>query len=511
MSSSIILQVLVVYTAVDGFTFPSDWKKIRQSMLERRLEENNEMSVGVRGSFLDNSDIEELVVIQRERVRSPPPLVQIDPLMEEVMRISNFTELEIRFSSNDFIQGRNSFGEPTPLPSTPFRGSDAVWNLTKSLIRSRLYEGSTGNSLFSPISILTALNILLLGTTGEIQQEMISTLGYPRYTGLVHSQFQQIIKSMNEDIGVTISTSNALFSQVNFPLEQRYKDELKFYYGDLVEIIPLDFTRRPISTMRIMNRYIRSKTKNLIANMFTEPVPQDSKLVISNALYFNGTWEYEFELSADYTGREILFNSFKTSIDITIMEGNMDFPFLADPEVGFQIASLPYEHDIRNEEISEAHMFFVLPTREGEEEYKNLEQKMTNMDWEDVFNRMDQVYGEIQIPRMKMEFQANLAPTLSNLGLKKLFSGRGSLDFSPLTPRWDQFKLDTLQHKTILKITEKGTEAAASTSAFQFRMIPSISFKLDRPFFLFIYDALNKVVIFWARVVEPTPLEYDEP
>ena len=39
-------------------------------------------------------------------------------------------------------------------------------------------------------------------------------LGYPRYTGLVHSQFQQIIKSINEDIGVTISTSNALFSQV---------------------------------------------------------------------------------------------------------------------------------------------------------------------------------------------------------------------------------------------------------------------------------------------------------
>ena len=49
---------------------------------------------------------------------------------------------------------------------------------------------------------------------------------------------------------------NFLIVKVNFPLEQRYKDELKFYYGDLVEIIPLDFTRRPISTMRIMNRYI---------------------------------------------------------------------------------------------------------------------------------------------------------------------------------------------------------------------------------------------------------------
>ena len=43
------------------------------------------------------------------------------------------------------------------------------------------------------------------------------------------------------------------------------------------------------------------------------------------------------------------------------------------------------------------------------------------------------------------------------------------------------------------QITEKGTEAAAATSAFQFRMIPSIKMQYDRPFFLFIYDALNKV------------------
>ena len=37
-------------------------------------------------------------------------------------------------------------------------------------------------------------------------------------------------------------------------------------------------------------------------------------------------------------------------------------------------------------------------------------------------------------------------------GLKKLFSGRGSPDFSALTPNWNEFKLDTLQHKTVLKV-----------------------------------------------------------
>ena len=38
--------------------------------------------------------------------------------------------------------------------------------------------------------------------------------GYPRYTAQVHAQFQTIINSMNNDIGVTVSTSNALFTQV---------------------------------------------------------------------------------------------------------------------------------------------------------------------------------------------------------------------------------------------------------------------------------------------------------
>ena len=45
----------------------------------------------------------------------------------------------------------------------------------------------------------------------------------------------------------------------------------------------------------------------------------------------------------------------------------------------------------------------------------------------------------------------------------------------------------------LFQITERGTEAAAATSAFIFRMGPSKVMQFDRPFFLFIYDALNKV------------------
>jgi len=91
-------------------------------------------------------------------------------------------------------------------------------------------------------------------------------------------------------------------------------------------------------------------------------------------------------------------------------------------------------------------------------------------------------------------------------GISSLFSGKPSRDFEPLTDGWKELKMDTLQHKAVLKITEKGTEAAAATSGFSFYLGPMFTVTFDRPFFLFIYDALNKVVIFWARVVDPEPL-----
>ena len=91
-----------------------------------------------------------------------------------------------------------------------------------------------GNALFSPVSILTTINMLLLGTIGQTRTEIvralgrchdvtksrvthidIGMLGYPRYTSDVHQQFQNIIKSMNRDIGVTVATSNSLFHQEN--------------------------------------------------------------------------------------------------------------------------------------------------------------------------------------------------------------------------------------------------------------------------------------------------------
>ena len=46
-----------------------------------------------------------------------------------------------------------------------------------SMVKHGVQEAGTGNALFSPVSILTTLNMLLLGTQGDTRTELLTALG----------------------------------------------------------------------------------------------------------------------------------------------------------------------------------------------------------------------------------------------------------------------------------------------------------------------------------------------
>lgn len=71
---------------------------------------------------------------------------------------------------------------------------------------------------------------------------------------------------------------------------------------------------------------------------------------------------------------------------------------------------------MKNEEISEAHMFLILPSKEGKQEFEMLERKLLSLDFPDIFERMGVVFGDILLPRMELEFSANLGSFLSTIG-----------------------------------------------------------------------------------------------
>jgi len=266
-----LFSVILCPIFVESFTFPGDWHKIRQMMKTRRAKEevNENSGLGVRGGFgspggilfqEDENEEFDWNKFQFSTTTTTTPKPSIHPLesvMESLMQDVNTTELLIRFGhlEGNGLSVRNAFGDfedPTPPPPS-FSASKSIWNFTMSMVKGGLKEASSGNSLFSPVSILTTINMLFLGTKGSTRTEVMQALGYPRYTADVHAQFQKIINSMNTDIGVTVATSNALFNQVNFPVKESFKRELRKHYGKEMDIVPLDFTNRPRTTLRRMN------------------------------------------------------------------------------------------------------------------------------------------------------------------------------------------------------------------------------------------------------------------
>ena len=72
------------------------------------------------------------------------------------------------------------------------RASNSVWNFTMSMIKVGLQD-SNGNSLFSPISILTTINMLLLGTKGTTKEEIMQALGTTNSVTLIGILWPQAI------------------------------------------------------------------------------------------------------------------------------------------------------------------------------------------------------------------------------------------------------------------------------------------------------------------------------
>lgn len=61
-------------------------------------------------------------------------------------------------------------------------------------------------------------------------------------------------------------------------------------------------------------------------------------------------------------------------------------------------------------------MFLILPSKEGKESFEAVERKLLTLNFEEVFDKMGVVFGDILLPRMEMEFSANLGPFLADLG-----------------------------------------------------------------------------------------------
>nr|XP_003926063.1 serpin B3 isoform X3 [Saimiri boliviensis boliviensis] len=316
------------------------------------------------------------------------------------------------------------------------------------------FRKSENNIFYSPISITTALGMVLLGAKGNTAQQINKVLHFDQITenttekaatyqvdksGNVHQQFQKLLTELNKSTDAyELKIANKLFGEKTYQFLKEYLDAMKKYYQTSVESV--DFAKAPEESRKKINSWVESQTNEKIKNLFpNKTIDRDTKLVLVNAIYFKGQWETKF-----------------------------------------------------NKEDTKEEKFWS----------NKLEEKLTAeklMKWTSLQN-MREVRVNLHLPRFKVEEAYDLKDTLSTMGMVDVF---GDADLSGMAGSRDLVVSHVL-HKAFVEVTEEGAKATAVTVITTgVTSPPNEEFHCNHPFLFFIRQNKTNSILFFGRFSSP--------
>ena len=356
---------------------------------------------------------------------------------------------------------------------------------------SELNKDSDGNLFYSPYSISAALAMTYEGAKGQTVDEMKSVFHFPE-SNILRPNFAAIYNDINKgNDAYELKTGNALWVQQDYPFLPDYTNRVEKYYGG--KVANLDFVSETEKSRQTINSFIEEQTNNKIKDLIPQGVLNElTKLVLTNAIYFKGTWEWEFDKSDT---RDQDFKITPTNVVKTpMMFMKPDKTLFNYASIGgLQILELPY----KGEEIS---MLILLPT----ENLDSIESSLTTEKLNEYKNQMKETkLDAIYLPKFEFDSKYTLNENLRALGMPTAFSM--DADFSGMDGTRDLF-ISAVIHQAYVKVDEKGTEAAAATGVvmeLKSAPIPRNIFRADHPFIFIIQEKQTGNILFMGRVINP--------
>ena len=352
-----------------------------------------------------------------------------------------------------------------------------------------------GNLFYSPYSISLALAMAYAGARGETETEMADTLNFTLSQEQLHAAFNyldQILASRGEGAegtdseGFRLNIVNATWGQEDYKFLEEFLDVLAVNYGAGLRL--LDFINNPEEARITINEWVEEQTEGRIEDLIPpDAIDSLTRLVLTNAIYFNAAWAYPFseENTADGT-----FFTVRDEVTIPMMKLTEEFRY-ADG-YGFIAVELPYDGN-------ELSMVILVPDAG---DFSILEEQINNELIKNILNDMQMKPINLMMPKFEFDSDFSLVEILRDMGMPSAF---GNADFSGITGGRDLVISDVI-HKAFVAVDEAGTEAAAAT-AVVFRESATIDdpidVSIDHPFIFIIQDIETDTILFVGRVVNP--------
>lgn len=158
----------------------------------------------------------------------------------------------------------------------------------------KIVENEQNKNIFiSPLSVSMALGMTYNGADSTTLEAMHETLEYGNLSiNEVNESYQSLIKLLTElDPKVIFDIANSIWYREGFSVENDFLTTNQDYFDAIVEA--LDFNRSDAAD--IINAWVDENTNGKIEEIVDSPIDPLTIMFLINAIYFKGTWTYEFD------------------------------------------------------------------------------------------------------------------------------------------------------------------------------------------------------------------------
>ncbi|MDR5671822.1 serpin family protein [Halalkaliarchaeum sp. AArc-GB] len=409
-------------------------------------------------------------------------------------------------------------------------------------------EDGAPNLFASPLSVSTALAMTYAGARGVTREEMRAALRYDLGDAdtagdagnddtdgndgdedagtdvpneALHGAIAELLSRLNErgeaidpedlpsaydeeddPVPFELSIVNAIWGQESYPFREEYLDLLETFYG--AGLREVDYVSDADGAREDINEWVAGQTEDRIDELLPQGALDElTRLVLTNAIYFQANWAEPFEEQATEIGPFTTLED--ESVEVPMMRHTeISVPYAQTDLSGGDVKSveLPYVGD-------DVSMLVVLP-EEGA--FESVAASFDGDDLAAILEDLDRREGRVELPRFEFESGFQLRPALEELGMVEAFDP----DEADLTGMYDpddpaaggeNLFVDDVYHDSYVAVDEEGTEAAAATAVVvsaDSAPADPFEFVADRPFLFLIRDRPTDALLFYGRVADPT-------
>ena len=466
------------------------------------------------GSISTNNEISSNVSSRSSRNVSPFDLAPLDNF-ELTQSMRSVRHVSDRTKRSTFYNSRSSL-DIDAQPTNDITSSKLLIN-SMNAFTFKLFNylmNKYDNIVISPISLYSNLIALHAASSGTTEAQLSRLLAL---SGVSDKQIAVGYRTILDTMDTSLSGQNQLKllntmlvdSKIN--VSPSYLQKTKKYYNMAIQSV--EFSTQSEHIYQYVNNLVNTQTDGNIRTIMDERPDPLSKLLIVNAVHFQGVWSKSF--NPKDTSPMTFKNRDTPPTRVRMMKMVNEFRSHCDnarsraPNPPLCSIQIPYA----GEQLS---MQIIQSANTKTSLKDSVERRLGTQLLRELDAKMQVRLIELGLPSFRLEDTHELREPMDFLGANSMFTkDRANLDkflerSSSSAPNASATsdKKDTnvdlfvnqFTHKASIAVDEKGTVASAATSVLIGNRSGANKFYVDRPFIFLIRDNRSGVILFIGRI-----------